>query len=706
MDAATIGQVASAIMAAIRAYGSKVLDDAEQTAADGTVGLGTRLLRRWLVRSNDKPQVEQAVADFAGDPQDDDEAANIRRLLKRAIKNDPGLADELLTLWQSGGSPGIQAAASGRGSTAIGNNSGINSTGDSNTNTVNNKLIQLPEPRTALHGIPPPIPVFSGRSLDLQEILSRLDDSTGRRRIFITGMPGAGKTALALQAASIAHDRSLFPGGGLYYDLRGYGPDPQATADEVLSSFLTRLGFRDDELDADRGDKGTKYRSELKSMAAKGKAVLLFLDNAPPDFDFMDLLPGDDKTGLIVTSRHAAPGGWARYELGVLEPGEAVALLEESVTAERGQKEAHRVFGGRRDVAREIARLCGYLPLALGIIAGRLEESPLDVIAGELAEADSLVVLDDETSRSRGVSAALDWSYGKLADHHKRVFHCLAVCPGADVAPGLVTDVLDELSPRAVKDALSYLRRAHLAEAGRPGHWRLHDLVRLYAVNVRGQERNRELDRRRVLDRYLTMISMADDWLRALPGEHPSGDFNSRPEALSWLAAEAGNLTACVTSASLSGHEELIEPLAVGLSRYLEQSRRFEDWQDVAESALAVAGSSGDDARSGVAHYNMGLAQYGRGRYPQAAAAFEQAAGNFRAAGYEYGTGRALTGLGLALAATRDFPGAADAHRRAGEKYHQTREDQGRSVGLNSLTLPRLPPNLVPGHGVLASAAR
>src|SRR5699024_8817923 len=100
--------------------------------------------------------------------------------------------------------------------------------------------------------LPPAPPLLLGREPDL----ARLDLETvpfpGEENhrpdpvrpgvVVVTGMPGAGKTALVLRWA---HEHAGdYPDGQLYCDLRGFSGEEPLDPHEVLAIFLTSLGAR------------------------------------------------------------------------------------------------------------------------------------------------------------------------------------------------------------------------------------------------------------------------------------------------------------------------------------------------------------------------------------------------------------------------------------------------------------------------------
>lgn len=126
-----VGEAASAIGAAVGAYGVGVLTKTEEQAAEGTVRLGQRLLALILRRSADPAPVQGAVTDLAEATDDPDALASLRLQIRKALLADRRLAADLAALVPGGSGPQATRARS----VAIGGtNSGIVSTGDGATN--------------------------------------------------------------------------------------------------------------------------------------------------------------------------------------------------------------------------------------------------------------------------------------------------------------------------------------------------------------------------------------------------------------------------------------------------------------------------------------------------------------------------------------------------------------------------------------------
>ena len=111
-----------------------------------------------------------------------------------------------------------------------------------------------------------------------------------------------------------------------------------------------------------------------------GQQLLLVLDDAASSEQVRPLLPGTGGSLVLVTSRRhlSALEDATAVSLDTLPPGEAAALLV---------RLAGRAGLSPDDPAvAEITRLCGYLPLAIGMVARQLHHHPAWTAAGRAAE--------------------------------------------------------------------------------------------------------------------------------------------------------------------------------------------------------------------------------------------------------------------------------------------------------------------------------
>lgn len=126
-----VAQAGPAVSAAAGAYGVAVLTRAQDAAADATVGLGQRIVQAVWRRAGEtgRAELERAVVEHAGDPEDPDTVAALRTVLKRALRDDPALREELAALVPVPTAGSVAITASGTRSIA-GRHIGTAMTGD------------------------------------------------------------------------------------------------------------------------------------------------------------------------------------------------------------------------------------------------------------------------------------------------------------------------------------------------------------------------------------------------------------------------------------------------------------------------------------------------------------------------------------------------------------------------------------------------
>jgi tetratricopeptide (TPR) repeat protein len=470
-------------------------------------------------------------------------------------------------------------------------------------------------PGAALRGLRVHSETFVGRDADLRAVLDHLDPDRGDRRTpatcVVSGLPGVGKTELALHAARSALDRpGWFPGGALYADLAGDGSPDGLPAAEALGTMLRMLGYPSGDIPPDLQGRSLLYGSIVEDYAAHGKRLLVVIDNAVSAVQVRPLLPADGTSKALVTSRQALTELNARtHTLGVLDARPSVELLDEALRTILGDADP-RIAEAPAD-ALIIAELCGYLPLALRIVAALLADDPsrpLAALASELAkERDRLDVLEMD---GLGVRAAFEVSYCRLNASQARAFRLLPSCPGSDLSTEAAAALIGQPTTAARRLLLS-LSRAHLIEIRARDRWDMHALIRLFAAEH--GHRHAPADRTgeavtRVLRFFADAAAGAASHLPS-PEYLPASDrFASRTDALSWLDAEYDNLCAATAVACEQGEFRLACLLSGSLRPYQAWRGQIQSWLETARTGVKAADALGDVSSFSQAQANQGAA--------------------------------------------------------------------------------------------------
>ncbi|MEV4480162.1 AfsR/SARP family transcriptional regulator [Micromonospora coxensis] len=443
--------------------------------------------------------------------------------------------------------------------------------------------------------LPRAVPDFVGR----EDVLTRLLNDTARDspnaslvRV-IDGMPGCGKTTLAVHLATRL--APVYPDAQLFIDLRGHGDAPPLDPSAVLLTLLRQLGVA-----AGRVPSGRNARIELWRRELSRRRTVIVLDNAASSEQVMPLLPTGPGTVVLVTARRRlfAAGAGVPESLSVLTPEEAVELL--AVTAGPGR------VGAEPEAALEVVRRCGHLPLAIRLAGARLAHRTSWRVA-DLAQqlASGRGALDQIVVEHRTVAEAFSTSYTPLGKRMRHAFRMLALYPGdafsLPMAAALADLPLDEAA-RTVDELVD----RHLLEEVGSGRYRLHDLMRQYASEL-SRRLDRPQDRWEAGDRLLDLCLRATSTIAirlepALAEVRLAPDPPPRPELLDalgpldveWLERERANLTALVAFAESTGHDGWAWRLARALWRFCYMRSYFDDIVSTHRQGLAAAERSGD----------------------------------------------------------------------------------------------------------------
>ncbi|OKH98982.1 hypothetical protein A6A06_25615 [Streptomyces sp. CB02923] len=541
-----------------------------------------------------------------------------------------------------------------------------------------------PDPPAVLHTLPRDVAGFTGRDAELQRLL----DAAGPARVVavhtVDGMPGVGKTALVTRAAHLLAER--FPDGQQFVDLHGHTPG-QLPADpfHVLDTVLTDLEVLPQHMPPTLEGRSRLWRDRLS-----GKKLLLILDDAAEYAQIAPLLPGSGPCLTLVTSRRRliALDGALPLPLDTLPPGEAALLFT---------RLARRTATGAEAAAvAEITRLCGCLPLALVLLAGRLAHHPswtVTQLATDFALARDR--LGELVAGDRAVTAAFAMSYQDLPPDRQRLFRRLGLHPGLDVDAHAAA-ALDAVPPAAARRALEALYTDHLIDEPSPGRYRLHDLLRAFA---RALARDAPADDEagsvaRLLDHYQVTVEAADRHLARftrpkgplsgpLPATAPV--LSSRDAAVAWMRTERANLLACLDHAAVNGQWPRVVRLTAALAVFLRQDGPWQQAAQLHQRAAVAAERGGDRLGQADALHDLGWIRQASGDYRTAAELYEQALALFHGLGNRQGEANVLGDLGRVRYMTGDYPAAGELYQRALPLFRGLGDPQGEANTLNGL---------------------
>jgi len=543
----------------------------------------------------------------------------------------------------------------------------------------------------ATRTLPYDIAGFTGRRAELGQLMARWAeaaeaDGGGVVSVHaIGGMAGIGKTTFAVHAA---HQLAgSFPDGQFFLPLHAHTPGqrPVDPAD-ALASLLLTAG-----VPAALIPPGVDARAAVWRSHAAGKKILLVLDDAAGHQQVWPLLPGTPGSLVLITSRRrlAALDDAAVVSLDTLAPGEAADLLAR--LASRPD-----VITGDPSLG-QLATLCGYLPLAIGMAGRQLAHHPAWTPAGlasELTAArDRLALM---VAEDLSVAAAFGLSYADLEDGQQRLFRRLGLHPGPDI-DAYAAAALDGTTLNAARRGLEALYDQHLITEPARGRYRFHDLIREHARTLAAADdpAARDAATVRLLDYYLHTARAAGKhfpaWVAAEvpapPGRPPAcaPPVATFGQAAAWLEDERANLHAAAGYAATTARPRYAVSIADAMNGFLDIRGYNDQGLALQQTALAAAGQAGDrpgQARALLLLANMQDVTQDR---QAEAATLKRALALYRDLGDRVGQGYALFGQGYCHTLAGDYRAAAACLRQALDLFRGTGHRRGEGDALQFL---------------------
>lgn len=433
-----------------------------------------------------------------------------------------------------------------------------------------------PEELRARRHLPAPGTALVGRRAALDDLV-RMLGASGVRLVTLTGVGGAGKTRLAIQAGSELAER--FDGGVYFVELAPV-EDPALVPQAVAHA----LGLEE------RTDEPLPV---TLANHLRHRRLLLVLDNlehaaeaAPLAGELLEQAPG---LKVLATSR-APLRLYGEHEylvppLGLpdaaLPPDPETAIAAEAVALFAARAEAarqgFRLTQANAGAVVELCRALDGLPLAIELAAARSKTlTPQEMLAAlpgrlELAAEGPR----DVPARHRTLRATIDWSYGLLTPAARQLFAHLAVFVG-----GFSAEAADEVCG-SERPALAELVEQSLLvpRVGGHGGSRLEMLetVREYAHERLGESEDAAVVRAKHAEHFAALAEAAEPVLGGREGD----------DRLAALEDDHANLRAALAWAQQSDSIEAELRLAGSLARFWELAGYLREGSAQVEAALS-----------------------------------------------------------------------------------------------------------------------
>jgi DNA-binding SARP family transcriptional activator/tetratricopeptide (TPR) repeat protein len=560
-----------------------------------------------------------------------------------------------------------------------------------------------PATRRQPPAVPAPAGAFVGRDAELQALTSATPEAA---RVFVlTGMPGVGKTRLAVEAALRLAGR--YPDGQLLLEFHAHqaGAAPLST-DEALRRLLEMAGAGLPPAPQSSRELAALWREELDASR-----MIIILDDVPDAAAIAPLLPAAGSCVVLITARQRLAGiaGASERTLAALPEHDAITLF----TLASGAAKA-----GDQEAVAQVVRSLGCHPLTVTLAASRVrEDGGLSVteLIGDITESGVLPAVDGAAGGQ--LLSALEPSYQALAGDEQRFFRLLGTSPCLTFTPQSAAAVAGVPAPRA-REVTAVLLDRHLAERAAGEGIRLHDLLRTYATYCAVRDspsRERRDSERRQLDYYLRAADHADRRLYphrkrpasspVPPAEGPGLEMPEDPRA--WLETEWRNALRMADFAARHEWKRQCAELAHVLSEFLDVRGCGDEAHSLHATALRACRDLGDQRLTARALIDLSRACQQKGLYQPALAHAQEALEAFRSAGDQHGAALAADRMGVTCYYAGRFRAALAHKQEARVLYAKSGDPSGEAkavfhCGVSSLNLGRLGDSLQYFHEALA----
>lgn len=526
--------------------------------------------------------------------------------------------------------------------------------------------------------LPRDVPDFIGREALMREMDQAATKPTGEMGsgvLIIDGMPGVGKSALAVHWAHRVRDR--FTDGDFFINLNGFSDTGMVDRPAVVDDLLIALGHPPDE------SLNPRARELLLNRLMTNRRTLVVLDNARNTDHVKNLISVLPHSLILITSRQrltslSTATGARRIQVPPLPDREGAELLTRRLGAGARMK---------ADASHELVRLCGGLPLVISILAEHLVTSDLPQDDDFTKHLDHRRIISDFGDDGDGSTMArtfFSWSYEALPKEERRLFRLLGLHPGPDMGIEAAA-ACDGRTTADVKRSFGILVGAHLLE--RPNvldRYQFHDLLREFATYCAERDESPDVVRaaeRRMIAYYLVAVTAAHHTLYPghltppqLPLEKDVApvQFVDAAHARLWFNRERTNLNAVIHLANAHRHHDLVWRLADTVATFLERHGQFDDSRIVREIAVKAASAVGDREAEASSQVGLGMVLATLGQPAEARRCLDAGLRYAEESGNERGQASTLYQLGTLELSTGAVDVASELFQRCLDIAQQT----------------------------------
>lgn len=535
-------------------------------------------------------------------------------------------------------------------------------------------------------------PSFVGRSQDLETITAEIDSqlAAGASVVFaIDGMPGVGKTTLALH---LAHRlRGHCPDGAIQLHLRGHDEHQRPTDPETaLGLLLGMLGAEPGQIQR-AGNLDLAIALWRKNTA--GKRLLLLLDDAADAEQVAPLIPKGTGNVVLITARNRLTGlpEATRHPLEPMPDEEAGRLFVHSA----------RMSPTTDPALRDVVAACGGFPLALAVAGNAFRTRPAWSIS-DLAEH----LANARTARIRKPDAIIGplfrvffTSYRDLPEFERTLLRRLSLNPGLRTHLRAAAALVDA-EPSETDTALFNLVEQNLVMEPERHHYQLHDMMRIFAAHACATEESPE-DLENAAGRLMYYTVGAVDaatklfhphrhaMLTELSRDQKSRDafgFSDLKQATRWLDSEQSWLRTVIEYWFANGHPQEAATLVNMLSRYLDRKNLWKESISLHEGSLAAWRTSGNLVGEAHTLIDMAAAHWRLGAYDPALDCATSALELWTALDDANGSADALLQMGRAHHGQHHHTEAIDSFRRCARHWRDVGDHQMAASVLQHLS--------------------